>query len=127
MTLLSQPGVNARDLISVQPVRRMPAVSQWENETFQALGNSIRVYSRKLGSAESYREGKQEQTVSYTLYADHRRGVTFPVREKDRIWHPKASDRNTDGTPNYETALTVDSVVEYDDEGVCVISAGRTF
>ncbi len=105
----------------------MPAASQWENETFQALGNPIRVYSRKLGSAESYREGKQEQTVSYTLYADHRRGVEFPVREKDRIWHPKASDRNADGTPNYETALTVDSVVEYDDEGVAQIDVGRTF
>lgn len=127
MSLLSQPGVNARDLIAVQPVRRVPAESQWENETLQATGQSIRVYSRKVGSAESYREGKQDQTVSYTLYAEHRRGVPFPVKEKDRIWHPKASDRNTDGTPNYETALTIDSVVEYDDEGIAVLECGRTF
>lgn len=127
MSLLSQPGVQARNLVRVQPVKMLPGADpDVDTPVPTPVGPEIRVHSEKLTSAQSYREGKQEQTISYVLYADHRRGRSFVVGEKDMIWHPKGSERNPDGTPNYWTALEIDSVVEYDDEGVVRIDAGRT-
>jgi hypothetical protein len=128
LALRGQPGVIARDIVRAQPITWQPPVDpdvdmgQWV-----ASGPAIEVYPRKIGSGESYREGKQDQTLSYTLYADHRRGSTFPVGEKDRIWLAEAGQRKPDGTPDYQTALEVQSVVLYNDEGVGVIEAGRTY
>jgi len=128
MSLLDQPGITPRDLIRVQPVAwQEGADPDIDLGSWVASAPTIRVYSKKLGSGQSYRDGKQDQTVSYVLYADHRRGRPFPVGEKDRIWHPEASDTHPDGTPDYGTALDVDSVVTYDKDGVGEIQCGRTY
>lgn len=128
MGLRGQPGVIARDIVRAQPVvwdePQDPDVDLGE---WVANGRPIEVFPRKLGSAESFREGKQDQILSYTLYADHRRGVPFPVGEKDRIWLEEAGTRHQDGTPDYSTALTVDSVITYNAEKIAEIQAGRTY
>jgi hypothetical protein len=126
--LRAQPGVIPRDIVRAQPVVwEDPADPDVDLGEWVANGRPIEVFPRKIGSAESYREGKQDQTLSYTLYADHRRGRAFPLTEKDRIWLEEAGTRRQDGTPDYSTALTVDSVILYNDERVAEIQAGRTY
>jgi hypothetical protein len=127
MSLRSQPGVIPRDIVKAQPIRWDPPNDpDIELGEYVALGRTIEVFPVKIGSAESYREGKAEQTLSYTLYADHRRGVTFPLKEQDRIWLEEAGERKPDNTPDLTTAMTIDSVILHNDEGVAVLECGRT-
>ena len=129
MSLLSQPGVRVRDLVTVQPVKFLrvgdPDVG---TPSWQPIGPPLRAHTRKLGSGEAFRDGKQEQTISYRIYIDYRRNQVYPFGEKDRIWVPGASDRLANGQPNYETALEIDSMVSYvPPDGVTEIQAGRTY
>lgn len=129
MSLLAEPGVSARDLIFVQPLKFEEGadpdidLGQWV-----ADGPPLKVLSVELGGAESYREGKQDQSVSYTLYVSTKRGQPKPVDVRGRIWHPEASERNPDGTPNYATALSVDSAILRKGVSgmICVVECGRT-
>lgn len=127
MSLRGAPGYNPRDLVTVIPLG-------WDAGTdpdvdlggWERKGPDMRVISRKLSSAQAFRAGKQDQDVAFVLYADHRPYSTFPLTEKDRIWHPRASERNSDGTPNFGTSMDIDSIVEHDSEGVAQIDVRRT-
>jgi hypothetical protein len=128
VSLRSQPGVIARDIVRAQPVKwQEGADPDLDLGSWIVSGQPIEVFPVKIGSAESFREGKQDQTVSYVLYTNHRRGQTFPLGEKDRIWLAEAGERKADGTPDLSSALTIDSVVLHNDEGVGTIQAGRTY
>lgn len=129
MSLRSQPGVLSRDLVTIQPVKeQMTGDPDVGSPEMLPAGPPVLAYSRKLGSGQAFREGKQDQTVSYRLIIDYRRGQVYPFGEKDGIWHPEASERLLNGQPNYETALEIDSIVSYaEPEGVSVIEAGRTY
>jgi hypothetical protein len=127
LNLLAQPGIQARDLLTVVPVSRQREDPGDEDSSLVWLPaeQPMRVFSRKLTSSEAFNQGKTQLTTPYTLYADHRRGTTFPLTTRMRLWHPKASSRNPDGTPDYETALDIQSITEYDTEGVAIIEAYR--
>lgn len=126
--LRGEPGVVSQDIVRIQPVVWDEGVDRdIDTPQWVANGRPIEVISQKIGSAASFREGKPDQTLSYHLYALHTPGRTFPIGEKDRIWHPEASDRNPDGTPNYATAMEVDSVVLRNRERRAIIEAGRTY
>lgn len=129
MSLKSQPGVLARDLIYIQPVKQqMVGDPDVGYQAWGPVGPMLLAYSQKLGSGQSFREGKQEQTLSYRVIIEYKRGQVYPFGEKDGIWHPQASDRLSDGTPDYSTALSIDSIVSYPEpEGVSVIECGRTY
>jgi hypothetical protein len=126
VSLLSQPGVQARDLIEVQVLSNqlVDPADEYAGYAYQPVG-SLRVYSRKLTSGEAFRQGKPETNLNYTLYSSYRRGDPYPVTEKQRIWHPEASALLDNGSPDYETALDISSVVCYASDGVCVIEASR--
>lgn len=129
MSLRSTPGVVSRDIVFAQPLVWQEATDPddvMDQGRWVANGRPIEVFPRKIGAAESFRDGKQDQVLNYTLYADHRRGVPFPVGEKDRIWLEEAGERNEDGSPNYWTALEVWSVILYNREKVAEIQANRT-
>ena len=132
MTILAQPGVYPRDLISVQPVGYGPDPrgEDW-GRTWQPKGRPLRAFSRKLTSSELHNTGKSDQVISYNVYVDLPRGfrtgsTMLPVNEKDRLWHPEGSGRNADGTPDYSTSMEIISVVPYPQEGVAQIDVTRT-
>ncbi len=130
MSLLSQPGITARDLIVCQPVSNQPLdpTNDWKGYAMLPLGPPLRVYSKKLGAGESFREGKGQTDVNYTLYADYRRGTVFPIKEKHSIWHPEFSLRKPDGTPDYtDRLLDVQSVVTHANDGVAVVDCGGSY
>lgn len=127
MSLLAQPGVQARDLIFVQPLaqRLLDPVDEDSGYTWQPVGDPIKVFSRKLTSGEAYRQGKTDTNLNYTLYADYRRGQVFPLTEKMRVWHPEASGRLENDEPDYDTALDIRSVVLYAQDGVAQVDVSR--
>ncbi len=124
MSLIAQPGITARDLIRVQPVKYVKP-SEWENAVPTLVGPPLRAHSEKLPSGRAFIEGKTGLDVNYKLYVDYRRGQKFPFGEKDYIWHPEGSELNEDGSPNLATSLEVQSIVPYKTDGVAQIDAGR--
>lgn len=127
MSIRAQPGYDPIDNRTVIPLRDIADPMEGERANFQPIPGvgTMRVQSRKLTEARAFLEGKNMKTKPYTLYADHRRGTRFPIRDFDRIWHPDACDTLANGSPDYGTALTVDSVVSYEREQVAVIECSR--
>lgn len=127
MSLPEKLGVARKDLIEVIPVASQddPRGKNWGKVWAPLLDPpELRVFSRKIGAGEAYRDGKTETRVNFTVYADHRRTVPFPLNERHRLWHPELSKRNSDDTPNYATALEIQSVVTNNQDGVAIIDCG---
>lgn len=130
MSLLSQPGITARDLITVQPLssQLIDPNNDYRGYGWLPFGPPLRVYSKKLGAGEGFRDGKTQTDVNYTLYADYRRGTTFPITEKHQIWHPEFSRRLDNGDPDYsDRLLDVQSVLVYPNEGIAELQVGGSY
>lgn len=126
MSLATQPGYRKKELVTIQPLALEPDPrgEEWGN-IWQPSGATMQVINRKLGAAESFGQGKRDQTYSYILYADYKRGTTFRVNEKMQVWHPEVSHRNQDGSIDVNTGMEVDSVVTYRRDGIAVLECHR--
>lgn len=126
MSLLAQPGVQARDLIKVIPLTQGYIDPDDPDAGYGWIAQPpLTVYSRKLTSGEAYVSGKTNTNLNYILYTSYRRGDPQPVTEKQRIWHPEGSERDINGDPIYESAFEIRSVVCYARDGVCKLDISR--
>jgi hypothetical protein len=107
MSLAGKLLVSPRDLIKVQPVSNQPIDpdDEWQGYAFLPSGPLLTVYSEKAGAGEGAGDNRTETSVSYTLYADYRRGASIPVTEKHQIWHPEFSLKLENGNPDYTDRL----------------------
>lgn len=128
MSLLSQTGIQIRDLIYVYPFADQPDPRGEDYGYYlQPVGRPLRAFSRKLGAGEAFVQGKANLTVNYRIYINYRRGRPAAVSERMVLWHPEVSAFKPDGSKDPDTALDIQSVVCHADDGVCVIEAGRSF
>lgn len=127
MSLRSQPGLEPRDLILVQPVRFVPGDDpDIDRPSLQPVGPRREAYSEQVGAGEAYIQGKSNYTLSYTIYVDWMRGTDLGFTVQDYLWHPEASTYHQDGTPDWSTALNIDSIQTFPRDGIARIEAGRT-
>jgi hypothetical protein len=128
VSLRGQPGYDPIDLRTIVPLADVSDPGEGGNPDWQPIEgfSSLEVISRKLSRQQVFREGMPVTTIAYNLYADHRKGITFPITENHRIWHPDDSENNPDGTPNLRTAFDITSVVTYDREGIAQIACQRS-
>lgn len=133
MSLLAQPGVTTKDIVTIQPVAWQvdPRGEDWGKE-WVLKGRPLKAISKRLSSSELFNTGKTDLTIAYNLYVEIPRSYTPgvstpPVVEKDRIWHPEGSKRNSDGTLDYETSMEVRNTQPYPNEGIFQIDCQRTF
>jgi hypothetical protein len=92
------------------------------------VGDPIRAHSMKMPAGRAYATGRPQNSITYRLLVDYRPGdPLFPVSEYSGfIWHPEGSEVNEDGTPNYHTALTIQSIVPHKRERYATIECSRT-
>lgn len=128
MSLRSQPGYDPWDLQRVTPLEDTSDPGEGEHPDWQPVAglSSLEVISRKVDRRQAWREGLPRTAIAYTLYADHRRGQTFPLDENNRIWHPEGSSKLPSGAPDYRTAFDITSVVTHDRDGIAIIDIERT-
>lgn len=128
MSLLSQPGIAARDLVEVLVVGETPNPRGEEYAPVQGqVGDPVKVVGKPLSGRERFEQGKTASTVAYQLYADLAGSEHLTVKRK--LWHPAEGARKPDGTPDFtKNLLDVTNVQRFGfGEDIAVVEAERTY